>query len=278
MKVIIFLLFVIVGFVLLLRINFSRNSRQFSALVGNFFSKSKSIEDQRFSFSQIETLPTPVQRYFRLVLKEDQPYISYVRILHNGYFKTNLRKNWISIKGKQYFNIENPGFIWQGTTSFFTARDMYMNGEGSLVVSIMSLYNIIDSKGPEFDQGELLRWLSESVWFPTNLLPSEKLAWTEMDDFSANLEFTYKDLKLKYIVTFNTKGEITELETKRYMDKDHLETWIAKISDYKNLNDISVPTNIEVSWRLANIDFSYAHFFVKKIEYDVPKEWSKYDT
>ncbi len=273
MKVIIFLFLVIVSFVFLLRIKFSRNSRQFSTLLGNFFSKSKSIEGQGFSFSQIETLPAPVQRYFRLVLKEGQPYISYVRLLHNGYFKTSLKKNWISIKGKQYFTIKTPGFIWQGTTTFFTARDMFMNGEGSLVVSIMSLYNIIDSKGPDFNKGELLRWLGESVWFPTNLLPSEKLTWTAIDDFSANLEFTYKDLKLKYKVKFNTKGEITELETKRFMDKDHLETWIAKISDYKKLNDILIPTNIEVSWRLAGKDFSYARFFVKEIEYDVPKEW-----
>ena len=71
--------------------------------------------------------------------------------------------------------MEKPGFIWKGTTSMFVARDMYISGKGRLVVSLLSLYKIMDAKGENYNQGELLRWLGESVLYPTNLLPDERL-------------------------------------------------------------------------------------------------------
>ncbi|MDB5060748.1 MAG: hypothetical protein JWP67_591, partial [Mucilaginibacter sp.] len=141
---------------------------------------------------------------------------------------------------------------------------------GRLVVSLFSIYNIVDGRGKSFDQGELLRWLGESVLYPTNLLPSEKLQWSAIDTRTAKFTFNYKGLSLFYIATFNHTGEIIQLESKRYMDKGNLETWIIKLANYKEMNEIVVPTAFEVLWRLKKGDFSYAKFNVKKIEYDKP--------
>lgn len=256
---------------------FDRSS-PFSELVKNLFIQSKNISEKKVSYAQIATLPSPVQRYFKLALKEGQPYISCARLLHNGTFKTGRKKNWVDISGEQYFTTATPGFIWKGVTTLFTARDMYMDGEGSLVVTILSLFKIVDGKGESFNQGELLRWLAEGVWFPTNLLPTEKLSWIVVDDLTAKLTYNHNGSLLSYIVTFNFKGEITQLETKRYMDEEHLETWIGKMSEYKEMNGIVIPTSIEAIWRLSDEDFSYAKFFVKQIEYDNPVEWPNANT
>ncbi|MDB5112798.1 MAG: hypothetical protein JWR67_3912, partial [Mucilaginibacter sp.] len=144
---------------------------RFSKEVKELFAKSRSISGKKFTYTQLAGLPEPVQRYFKLILKEGQPYISYARITHDGQFKTGLDKNWINIKGEQYATTEKPGFIWKGSTTMFTARDMYIADSGRLVVSLFSIYNIVDGRGKAFDQGELLRWLGESVLYPTNLLP-----------------------------------------------------------------------------------------------------------
>lgn len=264
---------ILAAFLLVFRNLLLSKSEQFSKLLKQFFFQSKNISQQKFSFAQISKLPSPVQRYFRLVLKEGQPYISYARLLHDGSFKTGRKKKWIDIKGEQYFTTSTPGFIWKGVTMLFTARDMYMDGEGSLVVSILSLFKVVDGKGAKLNQGELLRWLAEGVWFPTNLLPTEKLRWIEVGDLTAKLLFNHNGMLLTYIATFNSKGEITQLETKRYMSDENLETWIGKMSDYKEISGVVIPTSIEAIWRLADEDFSYAKFFVKQIEYDIPEEW-----
>jgi hypothetical protein len=112
----------------------------------------------------------------------------------------------------------------------------------------------------EFDEGEFQRWLSESVWFPTNLLPSEHLKWTEIDQHSAKLSFHYNESSIEFVVTINDLGEIEQMETKRFMQKGSKEIWIVKFADYKKMNGVFIPTRNEAFWRLEGNDFCYARF------------------
>ena len=262
----------IIGLIFLIgKINLSL---KFDKEVKQLFSESKNISDKVFTFKQLVGLPKPVRRYFRYVLKEGQPYISYVRLQHDGQFKSDLKKCWENIVGEQYFTTENPGFIWKGTTSMFVARDMYITHEGRLIVTIFSIVNVVNiHEKKQYNESELLRWLSESIWFPTNLLPSKNLRWTAINNSSAKLTFNYQGLSLSYTITFNEKGEITEMETRRYMDEKRIETWIIKPNSYKEKNGVIIPLNAEVFWRLQEGDFNYANFFVKKIEYDIPEKF-----
>ncbi len=232
----------IVGlFLLILIIGKINLSIKFGIEVKELFAQSKNISDQLFHKNQLDSLPEPVQRYFKRILKEGQPYISYARIKHDGQFKTGLNKGWINIKGEQYATTEKPGFIWKGTTSMFVARDMYISGKGRLIATLFSFYNVGDAKGEKYNEGELLRWLGESVLYPTNFLPNEKLQWLPIDSKTAKLTFNYMRLSLFLKITFNEIGEITEMETKRYMGENNLETWVIKATNYKELNNVFIP-------------------------------------
>jgi len=268
MLIIISILGILVLVFIIGRINLSY---QFHKEVKLLFSQSTSISKRRFFYEQLTGLPEPVQRYFKHVLKEGEPYISYARITHDGQFKAGFDKDWMNIKGEQYATTEKPGFIWKGTTSMFVARDMYIEDKGRLVVSLFSLYNAVDAKGEQYNQGEILRWLGESVLYPTNLLPSERLQWSAIDSKTAKLTFNYKQLSLFFFMTFNDMGEITQMETKRFMDDKNLETWVIKLADYKEMNRVIVPSVFEVVWRLEKGDFSYAKFNLKRIEYNKPE-------
>lgn len=245
----------------------------FSKEVELLFSQSKNISTKVFHKNQLDKLPEPVQRYFNHVLKEGQPYQSYARIKHVGQFKTGIDKGWIDIKGEQYATTEKPGFIWKGTTSTFVAKDMYIGDKGRLVVSLLSLLNVVNVEGKQYDQGELLRWLGESVMYPTNFLPSERLKWTSIDSKTSELTFNYKGHSLFFIVTFNKTGEISEMETKRYMDEKNLETWLIKSTDYKLFNNVLIPTAFDVIWKLEKEDFSYAKFIITEVEYNRPEKF-----
>lgn len=103
------------------------------------FASSGRIADRKFRTDDVSDLPLPVQRYFTHVLKEGQPYVSYVRLRHDGLFRTGLEKGYTGIRGEQYYTAQTPGFIWKGETSIFTARDMYINKKGGLRVHLFSL-------------------------------------------------------------------------------------------------------------------------------------------
>lgn len=261
------------GILLILLIGKINSIIQFNRNVKTLFSNSKNISNKNFNYAQLDSLPEPVQRYFKYVLKDGQPYISSVRMTHSGQFKTGFDKDWINIKGEQYASTEKPGFIWKGTTSMFTAYDSYIENEGHLAVSLWNIYNVVNAKGNNYNQGELLRWLGESVLYPTNFLPSEKLKWFAIDAETSKLTFNYNGLSLFFIVTFNALGEITQMQTKRYMDENKLETWVIKVADYKEKYNMIVPTDFEVLWRLEKGDFSYAKFKMEKIAYNIPEKF-----
>jgi hypothetical protein len=242
---------------------------RFKNEVSELFANAKDISNIMYHSQDVDSLPEPVKRYFHHVLKDGLSYISYVRMTHEGQFKSGLDKNWVNIKGVQYATTSRPGFIWKGTTALFTARDMYIADKGRLVVSLLSFVNVVDAKGATYNQGELLRWLGESVLYPTNLLPSKWLTWSAIDSYSARLTFNYKDLSLFFIVTFNDLGEIVQLETKRYMDEKQLATWIIKLENYVELNDVKVPTTFEVMWRLKERDVSYVKFRMTDVQYRI---------
>lgn len=244
----------------------------FNNEVNELFAQSGKISGKVFTYKQLDSLPKPVQRYFKHVLKEGQPYISYVRLTHNGQFNTG--KNWVNIKGEQYFTTEKPGFIWKGTTPLFVARDMYIADTGQLIVSILGLYRAVDAHGEKYNEGELQRWIAESVWFPTNLLPSERLNWTTIDNHSAQLNFNYKDISTSFVVRFNEADEIKEMESTRYMTEEKREKWLCTMSKYKELNGVVVPTYAEAIWLLEKGDHAYAKFNVQKMEYDKAERFS----
>lgn len=119
----------------------------------------------------------------------------------------------------------------------------------------------------------MLRWLGESVLYPKNFLPNERLQWFPIDSKTAKLTFNYNGLFLFFKITFNETGEISEMETKRYMDEKNLETWVIKATNYKELNNVFIPTAFDVLWRLDKGDFSYAKFNMTEVEYNIPEKF-----
>ncbi len=264
----------IIGFLLVLyslgKINLSF---QFNRQIETLFRNSKNPSQRTYSNEQIKDLPEPVQRYFNRVLIEGQTYINYVRMRHEGRFKTGIHKGWINIQGEHYATTEKPGFIWKGTTAFFNAFDMYIKENGKLIVRLLALVTMVNATGKQYDQGELLRWLGESVLYPTNLLPSERLQWHPIDDNSSKILFEYNGLSLFFVVRLNQAGEIIEMKTNRYMDENKLEDWIIQLADYKLWNQILIPTQFEVSWSLKTGLFCYAKFHLTEVEYGISERF-----
>lgn len=217
-------------------------------------------------------LPSSVRAYFCHVLTDGMHYVSCARLKHTGTFKTDLRKHWIAIKGEQYFTVMRPGFIWRGTIGTFSAIDSYLNGKGTLSVWLFSAFRIANATGQRMDRAELLRWLGEDVWMPTNLLPSRYVTWEPLSDDSARLLFCYRGIHLDYTVFFNEKNEICRMETLRSYNNGAAQPWVGTFSDYRYHYGMLVPMKVSASWILDGIEYPYAKFDLKEIEYNVPRQ------
>ncbi len=218
-----------------------------------------------YSEAQTSYLPEPVRRYFKYALKNNQRLISNARLIHGGQFKPS--KKWMPISGEEYFTVDPPGFAWFAKLRFISGKDTYYDGSGRMQIKLFSVIKLVDGKGEDFNQGELVRWLSETPWFPTALLPSENVRWAPVDAASANVTLTDHGLNVAAVFFFNEMGQITKFVAKR-PGEGKLQDWICQYSDYREVDGMHIPFCGEASWVSESEDAKYAKFRIEKIEYD----------
>lgn len=243
-------------------------ARQLRRDAARLAAQSTDVSARVYHESQLAGLPAPVQRYFRHVLREGQPYLRGLRLRHGGQFKTDLKKDWIAIEGEQYITADPAAFIWQGTTRWFVARDEYVAGRGSLTVRLLGAVPIVRGKGPHYDEGESLRWLAESAWLPTSLLPGGRVAWAAIDDHSARLTFTHQGQATSLVVRFNERDEMAEGEALRYLDETTQRPWQGRYEQYRRWHGVLIPTVLEASWLIDGQRQPYARFVVQELDYE----------
>jgi hypothetical protein len=98
-------------------------------------------------------------------------------------------------------------------------------------------------------------------------LPSEAVSWKAIDNNSATLCYNYHQLAIHFLVHFNTLGQITQMETQRFITADKKEKWVCKMMQYQLLNNVMVPTAVRAIWKLRTGDFCYAKFNITSINY-----------
>lgn len=227
--------------------------------------------------TDIEELPRNVQKWLEYSGVIGKERITAVRLKQKAEMRLEKDKSWMPVQAEQYFTSEKPGFIWKANIKaapiiHITGRDKYENGKGNMLIKILSLFTVADSQGKEIDQGTLLRYLAETIWFPTAAL-NEYLTWEEIDAYNAKATMTYGEITASGVFTFNDKGEVINFEAERYGEFDgeiRLETWSIPLGEYKEFEGIKIPTKGDVTWKLDAGDFNWFNFEVIEIEYNKP--------
>jgi hypothetical protein len=135
-------------------------------------------------------------------------------------------------------------------------RDAYVEGRASMLGALMGVVPVVDeSDGEELRAGSLLRYLAESVWFPTALLPRESLTWSAVDDTHARATLTDGGTSVSLDFEFGDGGEILGAYTAGRLrsipgEKGRYERlpWGGRYRRYEEHDGIRVPGEAEVYW------------------------------
>ncbi len=268
---------VVLFFIVFFFIGIYLTSNLVNEQVEKLVTKAKEIPSKEFYYSKIDSLPAPVQKYFRFALSEGITEPNFVRLKQSGKFKTNINADFKDITAEQYAITNQPGFIWSGdihlaSILWIKGIDTYFNGRGDLLIKFMSGVTITKETGKEIAQAQIVRWLLEGLWYPNSLLPSENLKWKAIDSTSAILHFTENDVEVEAVFHFKDDGSVSKVTSQRYMTTTAgpaLTSFTGYFSDYRELNGIKIPFHSEVEWNLDHQDFKYGIFNIDKIEYDV---------
>lgn len=214
----------------------------------------------------LESVPSPVARYFAFALPDDDTGARTVHIRWEGEFRMRDDAGWVPFSATQYFTMDPPGFVWDASIRMLPlvrvrVRDTYAGSSASMLGRIGGLITIVDqSHSPEFAQSALARWIGEAVWFPMALLPRDGIGWQAIDDTTARVVVNDAATTASAELHFAPTGEVIRMSALRYRDVDGtpvLTPFEGIYRDYARMGDVMVPTNAEVAWLLPEGRYAY---------------------
>jgi len=176
----------------------------------------------RYSEREIVGLPPLVRQYFRAVLQDGQAIVSGARLSQEGRFRPDMDE-WRPFTATQFVTTRPPGFDWDARISMA--------------------------------QGELLRYLAESVWYPTALLPSQGVRWESMDDSNAKATLTNGATTVALEFCFDSDGLITSFKAtsrcRGVIDGvPEFAPWNGRFWAYEDRDGLRIPLEGEVAWQM----------------------------
>lgn len=237
------------------------------------------IGAKKYNVKDLIGLPAPVQRYFRLALKDGQSMVSAVRMEHTGNFNMSMTaEQWRPFTSTQRVVIHRPGFGWDARISMMPGiivrvHDAYVAGGGILHAALFGLVTLADMRGtPEAAEGQLMRFFAEAAWYPTALLPNQGVQWEAVDDTSAKATMNDGKVTLTLLFRFNDAGLIgsvcSEARGRVVNGSLVLTPWEGRLWGYENRNGMQVPMEGEVAWLLPEGLKPYWRGRITKLSYE----------
>jgi Family of unknown function (DUF6920) len=238
------------------------------------------VRPQTVDFRELEGLPAPVGRYFRLVLNEGQSMVSGVRVRHTGTFNVGeTTDRWKPFASDQVIVTRRPGFDWNATVAMMPGlpvrvHDAYAAGEGVLHACVLGLFTVVDVRGTDdVTEGELMRFFAEAAWYPTALLPSQGVSWEAADDRSAYATLQEGGTSITMLVTFDEWGLIDTVraeERGRTVGGRTVPTpWQGRFWNYEERGGMLVPLDGEVAWLPPGGEKPYWRGHIAEVSYEL---------
>lgn len=210
--------------------------------------------------SDLAGLPPPVARYLRAVIPEGMPPIRMARIEWRGEFLLEPKQNgWRLFRAREVFTARPAAYLWDarirsGPVTIFV-RDGFADSVGFTRAALAGAVKVANTQGTrEVATAELQRYLAETVWFPTALLPGQGVRWAAVDDTTARATLTQHSISASVEFHFGADGLIHSVfAPARYRQVgDHAvpTPWRGSFEAYENRDGLRIPRGGEVAWML----------------------------
>ncbi|OGD21371.1 MAG: hypothetical protein A2W03_04820 [Candidatus Aminicenantes bacterium RBG_16_63_16] len=223
----------------------------------------------------IKNLPAPVQKYMMYSGIAGKAIPRTVRLKQTGRIRQGAKSSWMKLEAEEYYSTNPPGFVWKAFLPgrrfpVTLGRDAYLDGRGSMLIKMLSLFPLAKAIGSEIDQGAMMRYLNEMSWFPAAFLGSN-VSWKAVDETSAEITLTHQGQSVSAIMYFAEDGRPVNFVAKRYRmvgKKYDLETWSTPFIGYGEFEGLKLPVRGQGVWNLKDGDFAYVELEVTELHYD----------
>lgn len=223
-----------------------------------------------------QAIPAVIRNWITRSGIPDQPLVR-VNLRQSGKMRTTPNGKWLPFTAEQEFTPPSPGFIWTTKVNLFPGvyllgRDRYDQGEGHMKIEFLGLIPVVNATGNEIDQGSLLRYLGETVWFPSGAL-HPCIQWASSGPNEAVATMTWGKTQASGTFTFSPEGDFLRYQALRYFNRSEgatLENWVieADQTSFQTFQGVRIPTRFQVTWKLPEGDFHWLDMEVIVVIYE----------
>jgi hypothetical protein len=253
-----------------------RFARLVRADVDSLLAGAAPLPDAVVTEEMLGELPEPARRFLTYAGVIGRPFVGTVRLTQTGQIQAAVGQPWLPLRAEQHFSVQPPGFVWQAVVParalpLLRAKDSFFGGRGRMLITAAGLVPMVDATGPEFDQGEMLRFLSEMMWFPTAFLGAN-VSFAPVDDGSTRVSLTHAGRTATGTIFVDDDGKMTRIEADRYYAGESgtpsLQRWSTPVDEYGEFNGLRIPVRARAVWNLPGGDLEYIRVTITQVRYD----------
>lgn len=248
----------------------SETDRKIDALLASV----PQTEGEVLSADTLERLPPATRRWLQRsgAARRVRPRV--VRLRQSGEMQLQPDQGFRSVTARQVFRVDEPAFLWTARLAMFglpiVGRDTYVDGHGRMRFEAGGLVPIVDESDEKIDQGAMLRYLGETVWFPAGAVAPE-IVWEPGADaeHEARATMHHGAHEVSGDFTFDDEGRFLALRAQRYRGGGAdavLTPWSVRASAWETFDGVEIPSAGEVVWHLDEGDFVFYRWRVDQLE------------
>jgi len=221
-------------------------------------------------------LPEPVVRHLRYAGVADAVVPTVVRMRHTGDIRLRPDQRRSPHLALLRFTTDPPGFVREARVRtaplvVLRAHDELSGGVARARVWPFRSYKSVDDTGYEVDQDAVVRFMSDTPWFPA-VWRMPYISWEANGADSAVMSVTIGGTLAHAVVNIDSSGALINFEADRFHrlggGEWQLATWVMRYGPADSLAGIRAPLSADATWRLADGDFPYIRFDVEDLSYD----------
>jgi hypothetical protein len=229
--------------------------------------------------ADLAQLPAAVQHYIRLTGAIGQPRVHNFRARFHGQIRSGPDARWMSFTGEQHNFYDQPSRLFLMNASMFgipiQAFHKFIGPSATMRVKIASVVTMVDAKGMEMNEAETVTLFNDMCVLAPGALIDSHIQWQEIDPHTVSASFTNMSHTIRAVLSFNDRGELTNFiadgrgasttDGKSFTKMP----WSTPLSDYRQFGSHRLMAMGEGIWHASAGDYSYLHFELDAIEYNV---------
>lgn len=274
---ILFLIFVAVVVTLILAAGATWTSRT-AEVVAQINGAGLAPPESLYSTPMVLSLPAPVERYLRASLRVGNPLAWNAAIHQEGVFRADSANRYgLPFRAVEHFVVRPAGFVWDarmrlGAGVSLFVRDSWAGGEAATIARAAGIVPVANAEGSGLlGEAALQRWLAETAWFPTALLPGQSVTWTAIDDSTARATVTADSLSASLVFHFGADSLVSRVSAParaRLVGTALVPTpWHGDWSDWRWIEGQRIPYEGAASWELPTRTYTYWSGRVTSVSY-----------